>query len=220
MFRIIILLLIGFNLFALEYTRPSEYAEYTVEINSPIDEVWAYNSKNEHARDWSTYFYKIVSCPISDCPWNANLKQSDIGFTRRCFRRADEKGIFWDETTTKVEKNEDQFYKQIRAYNFNEFMSIFNYNENGEFLVEQIYKKLGENKTSLTFRSGYIKRDELEKETSKFDYFMWRQIFNFVTKRSVTNTFKWNLINIKAHIEQGDQYKRVHEYTEDDSKFY
>ncbi len=220
MIKYILLIILSFSTAASEYTRPSDYAEFTVVIDASIDDVWAYNSKNENARKWSTYFYKIVSCPISECPWNANLKQSDIGFTRRCFRRADEKGTFWDETTTKIEKNKDLYYKQIRAYNFNEFMDIFNYNEKGEFLVEQIYKKLGENKTSLTFRSGYIERDELEKETSSFNYFMWKQIFRFITKRSVTNTFKWNLQNIKAHIEQGSNYKQVHPYSDDDSDFY
>lgn len=209
-----------FNLLAADYTRPTEYAEHTVVIDASIDDVWAYNAKNEHARDWSTYFYKIVSCPEADCPWNAKLDQSDIGFTRRCFRYENGEGTFWDETTTKIEKKEGEYYKQIRAYNFNEFMSIFNYNEKGEFLVEQYYKKLGENKTSLTFRSGYIKQEELAKKTSDFDYFMWRQIFHFITKRSVENTFKWNLINIKAHIEEGDKYKRIHPYSADDSDFY
>lgn len=99
-------------------------------------------------------------------------------------------------------------------------MDFMNYDEKGEFLVEQFYKKLGDKKTSLTFRSGYIKREELEKLPSSFEYFLWRQIFRFVTKRSVTNTFKWNLINIKAHIEQGEQYKRVRPYSSNDADFY
>lgn len=217
-----LLFILSFALGALagDYTRPKKYAEYTVEINAPIDVVWAYNANNDHARQWSTYFYKIKNCPLKDCPWNASLKQSEVGYTRRCFRRADEQGTFWDETTTKIEKGPLTYYKQIRAYNFNEFMSIFNYNEKGEFLVEQIYKKISDNKTSLTFRSGYIKREELEHKTSRFDYFMWQQIFHFVTKRSVENTFRWNLANIKAHIENGDNYKRVYDYTDDDSKFY
>ncbi|MFG1499076.1 hypothetical protein ABMA70_02625 [Halobacteriovorax sp. XZX-3] len=211
---------LSFTLNAKEYTRPIDYAEYTVEINAPIEAVWDYNSKNEHARQWSTYFYKIVSCPNSQCPWNEKLKQSDIGFTRRCYRRESEQGTFWDETTTMVSKSENEYYKQIRAYNFNEFMDFMNYNEKGEFLVEQFYKKLGDNKTSLTFRSGYIRRHELASAPSKFEFFLWEQIFHFITKRSVTNTFKWNLENIKAHIEQGENYKRIHPYSSNDADFY
>ncbi len=220
--KLLSLFLIFFSLSttAFEYTKPSEYAEYSIEINASIDEVWAYNSVNENARQWSTYFYSIVACPDSQCPWNKDLMESDIGFTRRCFRRKSQTGTFWDETTTKIEKGESEYYKQIRAYNFNEFMDFMNYDEKGEFLVEQIYKKLGEKKTLLTFRSGYIKREELEKKPSSFEYFLWQQIFRFITKRSVTNTFKWNLINIKAHIEQGPQYKRVHPYSSNDADFY
>ncbi|MFG1483668.1 hypothetical protein ABMA79_04870 [Halobacteriovorax sp. HFRX-2_2] len=219
-FLLFVLFALSSTASAREYTKPVDYAEYTVVIEAPIDVVWNYNSKNENARQWSTYFYKIVSCPISECPWNANLKDSDIGFTRRCYRRESEKGTFWDETTTKVTKAQGEYYKQIRAYNFNEFMDFMNYDEKGEFLVEQFYKKLDENKTSLTFRSGYIDRLELESPPSKFEYFFWNQIFNFITKRSVTNTFKWNLINIKAHIEQGENYKRIHPYSSNDADFY
>jgi hypothetical protein len=196
-----------------EYIRPTTYAQASVVIDAPIEDVWEYNSHNEFARDWSVYFYKIVSCPDEFCPENALLQPSDVGFTRRSFRQENEEGVRWDETTIKITKSESKYYKQIRAFNFHGYPKILGVNiNNGEFLVEQFLEHVGDNKTKITFRAGLIKRNQLEKRVGRIQYFSWKNGFKFFTKKTVARLFKENLVNIKVAIELGSNYKRVYPY--------
>jgi len=215
-FHIIILVFHSFLSLAYGYESTKSNVSESVVINASIEDVWEYNSINENAREWSVYFYKIVACPTDDCPSNNLLQSHDIGFTRRCYKTQDEQGVYWDEKTTKIEKDLENkyFYKQMIAFNFNNLLNFMNFSKKGEFLVEQFYKRLSKNQTKLTFKTSLIKRKELAKKTSRFEYFAWKTYFALKGKRDIRKTFKKNLINIKAAIEQGDNFQRVHPFEE------
>lgn len=183
-------------------------SEASVIINAPMEEVWKYNSINENAREWSVYFAKIVTCPISDCPQNATLEDSAIGFVRRAYRNDNETGIFWDEETLGVTKTSNKMTKAMRAYNFHGFI-LYN---RAEHLVEQFYEAIDANTTKLTFRSRLYNRRKLSSWVSRVLYASWMGSGQIRGVRETTELFEKNLENIKAAIEQGEDYKRIHPY--------
>jgi hypothetical protein len=201
------------------FTSYPKTAQHTVTIKAPIDEVWAYNADNRNARNWSVYFYSIEACPIHDCPNNQHLSPMDIGYVRRCYRNQDKSGVFWDEVTTEINQKPNQYYRQIISYNFNGFPDLLDFNSKGEFLVEQIYHSLNINETELTFKTSFVERKSLKHTTNLIQYRIWRSFFNFITLPIVEKIFQQNLINIKAAIEQKENYQAIYPYDPDPNAF-
>ena len=186
--------------FGKTYTLPEQSASYTVTINASIEDVWKYNSDDYHAKQWSIYFKEIIPCPIAECHWNKELEPSDLGYTRRPIRYTSEEKIWWDETTILIQKTPQKYYKQILSYNFHTPFSVLNFNEKAEYLVEQIYEKVSTSQTRLTFKAGFIKKNELKQSTAFYEYFVWELIFKWISKDIIEMTFEKNLINIKSGI--------------------
>ena len=158
--------------------------------------MWNYLSENHHAKAWSVFFDHITTLPSN----NPSITEGGVGSVRRCYRRADETGITWDEVTVKTEPFQ---YRQIHTYNIKNWpYSDFN---NLEFNVYQTYESTGSNKTKLTFAADL--------KTPQTAYSNW---MFYVSKWETERIFKLNLNNIKAHIEQGakDHYSRPHPYEE------
>lgn len=161
---------------------------YTVTINRPIEVVWEYASDSSKATDWSIYFHHIS--PL------AGVEDGKVGSLRRCYRRADESGATWDEEVIEVKPLE---YRQLKTFNLQNFKNPVL--KKAVFRVHQIYEKVDSKKTKLTFASEYIGPLELD------------IIQALLPAASETERiFMANLENIKAAIEQGDEYQRPHPY--------
>ena len=182
--------------------------------------MWSYNANDANAKVWSVYFNEIIPYPVIECPGNKSLLASDIGYTRRPIRLELDHKIWWDEITVFVSKSADKIYKQILSYNFHTPFNILNFNSKAEYLVEQIYEKMSENETKLTFKTGFVNKSEMRKKVYFYELWVWKLIFNYKSKDIIEMTFDRNLKNIKAAIELKDKYKRLFPYEPKAKAFY
>lgn len=149
----------------------------SVIIDAPIEKVWEYASNSNNAKDWSVYFDHISPLP--------GIPDGQVGSLRRCFRNADEKGVYWDEEVMVIEPLK---YREIRTYNVNGFkeakLNTF------EYKVEQHYEKISDTQTKLTFQASVSKGMDLSAI-----YYALRDF------RAGNRVFRVNLENIKSQIE-------------------
>lgn len=149
-------------------------------IDAPIEKVWNYASDSTQAKNWSIYFDHIT--PL---PGRTGITDGQVGSTRRCYRRADETGMSWDEDVVELRPLE---YRQIRTYHIQGYkeakLNTF------EYKVEQIYEKWNDHQTKLTFQASVAKGFDLEAL-----YYLLRDY------RAGSRILKLNLENIKSQIE-------------------
>jgi hypothetical protein len=100
------------------------------------------------------------------------------------------------------------YVKRLRSYNFHGYTQSY---QNAESLVEQIYEEIDTDRTRMTFRSRLFDFDKLSHPVSRFTYFSWLTIGGFAVSKT-EDIFRKNLVNIKADIEQGPNYKRIYPY--------
>lgn len=174
------------NLFLLALPAKAEIvSSRTVIINVAPSVVWDYLGNNSSAQEWSVFFDHISSLP-------SEFADGEVGALRRCYHMADETGITWDE---KLLVSELHRYRKIRTYNVRN-TGIF-FERDVELGAEQIYEELAPNVTRLTFR-GII----FEPSGVLF------KIPLLLINQQVEKIFEKNLANIKAALEQGDNYER------------
>ncbi len=161
-----------------------------VDIRAPVEDVWKYVNDSRTAGEWSVYFHHISPLP--------GIQDGKAGSLRRCFRRADESEIWWDEQTVAIELYK---YRKIRAFNTHGFTEP-HHNE-AEFEVLQSYQEVKPGIIRLTFSSRLLKTD---------DWFPWQRFW--IMGQEGRRVFTLNLENIKTALEQGEVYKRVHPYEE------
>ena len=149
----------------------------SVIIDAPVEKVWEYASNSNNAKEWSVYFDHISPLP--------GIPDGQVGALRRCFRRADETGMFWDEEVKVIRPLE---YREIRTFNINGYREAKL--NSVEYKVEQIYEKLNDQKTRLTFNASLAKGWDLQAV-----YYILRDF------RAGNRVFRLNLENIKAQIE-------------------
>jgi hypothetical protein len=183
------------------------HAESEVVIAAPLAHVWEYNSHNEYATQWSVFFRSIEACPVADCPNNAFLQPTDIGYIRRALRGTNERGIFWDEETLAVFNGPTGRTKYIRSFNFHGYPGT----NRAEYLVEQDYEVVDATHTRLRFVSRIFDYEKLSRKLSYPWYLYWLNSGRLVVPKTA-DTFRKNLENIKAAIEQGPNYKRIYPF--------
>ena len=153
----------------------------SIEINASTDEVYTYLGNSDNARVWSTYVDHITTL-------NADrVTDGNVGSIRRCFKQKDEKGIVWDEEVLLVEKNKR---RRLSIFNSKNFPII-----TAGIRTEQIYEKINENKTKLTF-TMYVQQDKM----GFFPYIKTKLSAYFIAYY-----FEKNIANIKQEVENGKQ---------------
>jgi hypothetical protein len=149
----------------------------SIEINAPIDSVFAFMGKSNLAAQWSVYVNHITVL-------NADkVKDGDVGCMRRCFCNANEQGIRWDETILEVIPNKK---RQLSIYNMQGFPMMAN-----NLATEQIYEKIDETHCKLTL-CVFFK----DKEPGLFETFKTK-----LAAFRILQIFKGNMANIKRLIE-------------------
>lgn len=170
-----------------------------VEIDAPLGAVWAYAGDSRRATEWSVYFDHIRPLPESPVP------DGHVGALRRCFRRADETGVTWDE---EVVARLPERYREIRTYALRGFRPLVQAVVAGtQYRVAQHYEALGPERTRLTFSTA-LRRPDVAPA---------RWAFGAVAGE-VVRVFRINLENIGAAVEaahRGEPYARPHPYEPD-----
>ena len=169
-------------------------SSYSVVIDAPVNTVWDFLSDNRNAKGWSVIFDHIS--PMASSP----VAEGQIGALRRCFRNDNEQGFFWDERTLTSEPYKE---RTLRTYNVsNTSWELF---EKFQFTAYQKYQDLGNGQTRLTFEG------DLDDYTK---YSVFERFIFWVSQHEGERVFRLNLENIKAMIEQGENYQRPHPWEE------
>ena len=167
-----------------------------VEIDAPMDAVWAYVGDSGRASEWSVYFDHISPLPQSPVP------DGQVGALRRCYRRADEAGVTWDEEVMALDHHRA---RGIRTYALRGFRPLVQDAVGWtQYQVAQHYEELGGERTRLTFSTDLL-RPGLPPARWLFGAFA----------DEVIRIFRLNLENIAAAIEaeqRGEAYVRPHPY--------
>ena len=151
----------------------------SVDIDAPPDSVFKYLGNSDHARDWSVYVDHITALN------NDSFPDGVAGARRRCFRNADETGIWWDELITIVEPGKR---RQLTIYNMNNFPIAAS-----DLATEQLYQPLDNGrKCRLTFTVFFLHHDPGVLETLK----------TYFAAYTIKDVFEQNLANIKRFAEQ------------------
>jgi hypothetical protein len=151
----------------------------TIEINAPADSIYSFLGKSSNASKWSVFVNHIS--PLN----STTVTDGKIGSQRRCFQNADEKGLQWDEEITIAELNKR---RQLTIFN----MKGFGLEAPG-LATEQIYEKISETKTKLSFTLFYINNSP-----SFLDLFK-----TYYAAFEVKSIYERNMTNIKNIIETG-----------------
>jgi hypothetical protein len=112
-----------------------------VEIDAPIEVVWAYISDSSKAAEWSIFFDHIAPLP--------GVPDGQVGALRRCYRCADRSGLTWDEQVMQIQA---PYFREIRTYALRGF-NIFGAGT-AAFRVHQSLRRLGPHRTELIFSSS------------------------------------------------------------------
>ncbi|MBI4345991.1 MAG: SRPBCC family protein [Elusimicrobia bacterium] len=163
----------------------------SVEIDAPVELVWAYVGDSRNAAEWSVYFDHITPLP--------GEPDGRAGSRRRCYRRADETGIAWDE---RVERVEEFRLREIHTFAVRGFRDPL-LNE-AEYRVLQRFEPLPGGRTRLSFDSVLLRPRS------------WNAWTTFGSaKAEAERVVGLNLANIAAAVEaryRGVAYSRPHPY--------
>lgn len=156
---------------------PYKVMKHSIEINAPAEKVYEYLGNSANASDWSVFVDHITPLNTDSVPDGA------VGSRRRCFVNPDETGTRWDETIT---ENTPNTKRQITIYNMIDFpMRADN------LATEQIYKKINDNSTDLTFTVFYL--------NAKPSF--WDELKTHIASYKIISIFKGNMDNIKKIVE-------------------
>ncbi|MFT5780133.1 MAG: hypothetical protein ACI837_003094 [Crocinitomicaceae bacterium] len=155
--------------------------EFSIEIDAPVDSVYAYLGDSDNAEDWSIYVDHISALNSNECADGA------VGAKRRCFQEANEEGIIWDEQVVEVIPSRK---RRLTIYN----LKGFSVQANG-LETEQIYEVISPNKTRLTFTVFYGDHNPSAIESLKMYYASYEMY----------RIFKGNLERVKFLVEEKEK---------------
>ena len=156
-------------------TVPS--VQCSIEIDAPVDSVYAYLGNSANAAQWSVWVDHITPLNPSVVPDGA------VGSLRRCFQQADEQGLRWDEEILIAEPGHR---RRLSIFNLIDFSM-----EAKGLATEQRYLRLPGNRTELTFTVFYLH------PPSRWDYAK-----TLLAAWIIRDIFQDNMLNIKKEIEQ------------------
>lgn len=160
-----------------EYTN--EYSlENSILIQAPAEKIFTYLGNSANASTWSSFVDHITPLNPQQIP------DGQLNATRRCFRKADETGIQWDEDIVKWEANK---LRELSIYHMKNFPV-----STGDLRTRQQYDTQPDGSVKLTF--GLYK--SADKTT-------WTDVIKMkYTGYIVAGIFKANISNIKREIEK------------------
>jgi hypothetical protein len=180
-----------------------------ITIRAPLQAVWDYAGDSAQATAWSVYFHHITAQP-NDAEGRPYPPDGAVDSVRVCYRRADETGVRWDEQVTALEPEGRARHRRIRTYNLRGLGGLPGWiAPYTAYRVEQHYHRApparradGERRTVLAFRT----------RLARPGWAAARLLFRLFFLPEVKRIFALNLENMKAAIEAGQPYERLHRY--------
>ena len=152
--------------------------KHTIEINASVKDVFNFLGNSKNASQWSVFVHHIQ-------PLNADsVQDGKTGSRRRCFCRAYEKGMQWDELITEVIPNKK---RQLIIYNLKDFPVTAK-----NLATEQLYETIDANKCRLTFTVFFKNAKPTLIEKIKM----------YIAAYEIKTIFKQNMANIKMIVEK------------------
>ncbi len=149
----------------------------SIEIDAPVDSVYAYLGNSANAAQWSVWVDHIT-------PLNADVvPDGKAGSLRRCFQNADEQGLRWDEEILIAEHGHR---RRLSIFGLVDFPM-----EATGLATEQRYLSLPGNRTALTFTVFYLNPPT-----------PWDYTKTLLGAWLIRDIFQDNMLNIKKKIEQ------------------
>jgi Polyketide cyclase / dehydrase and lipid transport len=150
---------------------------HSVVIEAPVDSVYAYLSNSANAAHWSVFVDHIT-------PLNPEVVPDGVvGSLRRCFQRADEQGLRWDE---EIIIQEPLKRRRLSIFNLVDFPL-----EAEHLATDQVYEPLAATRTKVTFTVFFLKKPGI-----------WTMAKTFVAAWKIRDIFQQNMNNIKDNLEQ------------------
>ena len=106
--------------------------KHSVVINAPVEKVFQYLGNSANATKWSVFVDHITPLNINE------VADGKMGSIRRCFVKANETGMIWDEIITEVIPNKK---RQLLVYDLVNFKMTAD-----NLATEQLYEKIGDKK--------------------------------------------------------------------------
>jgi hypothetical protein len=160
---------------------PNKLIKHTIEIQAPVEEVYAYLGNSANASNWSVFVHHITVLNADSFP------DGSVGSRRRCFVNAEEKGTQWDELISEVSVNKK---RQLELYNLRGFSMTANH-----LATEQLYEAIDDRSCRLTFSLFYKAAIPTLPEKIK----------THIASYKIHGIFKKNMENIKYIIENKQQ---------------
>lgn len=148
-----------------------------IAINKPAKAVYTYLGNSATASDWSMFVDHITPLNPDKVP------DGKKGSIRRCFRNADEAGIWWDEEILNDLRNEE---RELTIYNMHGFIM-----QTHNLTTKQIYTPISETETELTLA--------LHKNAEEVGLVDWLKLKS--SGWVIAHIFKNNLEGIKREVE-------------------
>jgi hypothetical protein len=157
----------------------NEYSlENSILVQAPAEKTFIYLGNSSNASTWSSFVDHITPLNPDQTP------DGQLYSTRRCFRKADETGIQWDEDIVKWEANK---LRELSIYNMKNFPV-----STGDLRTRQHYETQPDGSVKLTF--GLYK--SADKTT-------WTDVINMkYTGYLIAGIFEANISNIKRELEK------------------
>ncbi len=167
----------GWNPYRHHPGYPYKLVKETISVQVPVEQAYAYLGDSDNARHWSVFVDHITPLNSDTYP------DGTVHSKRRCFKQADEKGIWWDEEVLETRKDK---HRLLSIYHLHGFPL-----QAEHLLTEQVYERVNthECRVSLTlyFEPGKASKTDLLK----------MHIASYV----VRNIFRNNLKQIKYEME-------------------
>lgn len=170
--------IVAFSPYRYDTASGKKMISHSVIIQQPAEVVFNYLGRSANASKWSVFVDHIDPLPNG-------IPDGKAGSLRRCFCNSNKKGTRWDEEITLVEPNKR---RQLRIYN----MVDFSMKADGVY-TEQLYERLGNNKTRLTFTVFY--KNHIPTPCEEFK--------TYLAAYKMKRIFRTNMNNIKKIMEAG-----------------
>lgn len=174
---LVLLLILALLLSPFKKSNENYILTTKIVVEKPASEIYTYLGNSATASNWSMFVDHIT-------PLNTDkITDGKKGSIRRCFRNADESGIWWDEEILVDIPSKE---RELTIYNLHGFiMQTYN------LTTKQIYTPISETETELTFG--------LYKNAEEVGFVDWLKLKS--SGWVIAHIFRNNLEGIKREVE-------------------
>ena len=137
----LITLMIAFSPYRTKKGFDKKLVHVEVFVRTPVDSVYDYLANSDNAGEWSSFVDHIT--PLNPLEY----RDGQVGSKRRCYKKADESGIVWDEEILIAERNKR---RRLSIFNMRGFPL-----KADRLMTEQLYRPIDNHNCALAFTLFY-----------------------------------------------------------------